>query len=81
MEQTQTSALVSKYRLMGRTITVNTIDGKVITGNLIEEESNWLTIIDIGKSVFFVTQSSIASMSVELDSSMIKYLPQTPLRK
>ena len=53
----------------------------MITGNLMEEESNWLTIIDIGKSIFFVTQSAIASMSVELDSSMIKYLPQTPLRK
>ena len=89
MEQTQ--APISKYQLLGRTITVNTLDGKAITGKLITEESNWLTIDD-GNGFSFVVQYAIASMFVNKDQKLlnppaigrdpgIKSLPQTPLKK
>jgi hypothetical protein len=87
MEQTQNP--ISKYQLLGKTITVNTLDGKAITGKLITEESNWLTI-DVGTGFSFVVQSAIASVFVNMDQKLpnppaldprIKSLPQTPLKK
>lgn len=74
----QTQALISKYLLTGKTITVNTLDGKALTGKVAEVESNWLTIED-GTKLFFVDHSAIASLSI--DGLGQKILPQTPLRK
>jgi hypothetical protein len=86
MEQTQNP--ISKHQLQGKTITVNTLDGKAITGILLREESNWLTIGD-ANGFCFVVQSAIASMFVNknqiiknspaLDPLGLKSLPQTPL--
>ncbi|MDD4651652.1 MAG: hypothetical protein PHQ34_05420 [Methanothrix sp.] len=74
----ETQALVSKYLLIGKTITVNTLDGKAFTGKISEVESKWLTIED-GTKLFFVDHSAIASLSI--DGLGQKILPQTPLRK
>jgi hypothetical protein len=86
MEQTQNP--ISKYLLLGKTITVNTIDGKAITGKLLSEESDWLTIED-GIGFSFVVHSVIASLFVNkdqkllktpsLDPRALKSLPQTPI--
>jgi hypothetical protein len=86
MEQTQN--LIIKHQLQGKTITVNTLDGKAITGILLAEESNWLTIED-ANGFCFVVQSAIASLFVNknqkiknpplIDPRGFKSLPQTPL--
>jgi hypothetical protein len=74
----ETQALIKKYPLIGRTITVNTLDGKTFTGKLTEVETNWITFDD-GTKLVFVEHSAIASLSA--DSQGLKILPQTPLRK
>lgn len=86
MEQTQNP--ISKHQLQGKTITVNTLDGKAISGILRMEESNWLTIEDTN-GFCFVLQSAIASMFVNKNQIIknspssdplgLKSLPQTPL--
>lgn len=58
------------------TFTINTIDGKVITGKILKEDPNFL-VVETDQGLSFVFQSSITSMSIPKGN--YKLLPQTHL--
>jgi hypothetical protein len=73
------------YKSIRSQVTINTIDGKEFSGQIAQEDPDWITIY-YAQKLAFIAQSAIASIiatPTPTDTRWLagaKSLPQTPLR-
>jgi len=56
-----------EYKVIGKSISVYTLDGQIITGKVIKLDSK-LLVIEHERGIFVINTSAIASMFIRKDS-------------